>query len=177
MPLFEQLVGQVYLFASEVVTLRRRVNDYTEALLSTAWEKEEQFKREYATSDTNSGDSNMKNEPLVSEKYPASGFVLGEDDEDGEDDEGDEDGEDGLRGDSRVGDHEHDDEDKQKSALDNVAVPMPNHYRDGTSAGLLHDNDDSRDSFMSDDVAEAILTKLQDDASVQRMGRKVIIED
>ena len=40
-------MGQIYLFASEVVALRRRVNDYTEALLSKAWEKEEQFQREF----------------------------------------------------------------------------------------------------------------------------------
>ena len=170
-PLFEQLVGQVYLFASEVVTLRRRVNDYTEALLSTAWEKEERFKREFASTETNSGDLNMNHEPFFSDKSPASGFIIGEDDEDGED--GQVDQHDG----SRVGEYEHDDEDNKKSALDKGDISMPINHREGKNVALIHANDDSRDTFMSDDAAEAILTKLQNDASVQGIGRKLIIEE
>jgi hypothetical protein len=155
-PLFEQLVGQIYLFASEVVVLRRRVNDYTEALLSKAWEKEAQFQREFddrvnieaSASGTDPGSESGRISSHTGS--PHSGLVFGEDDEE---DEGDE-----------------EDEDDAESVSEGREIREAGALSE-SSAGIVEATDAvlatiSEEEFMDDDRADAILRELQVEASL-----------
>eukprot|EP00946_MAST-07B_sp_MAST-7B-sp1_P004171 g4171.t1 len=156
-PLFEQLVGQIYLFASEVVVLRRRVNDYTEALLSKAWEKEAQFRREFNQAGTenkpSAGLAQNKDEAMGT---PLSTLVLGEDDEEEEDEEEEEDDDCAT-----VGGNSPNASDCTKSeengALGNVDV---------SGESLVA----SSAEFMDDDKADEILRQLQADAPLKKLS-------
>lgn len=145
-PLFEQLIGQIYLFASEVVVLRRRVNDYTEALLSKAWEKEAQFQREFNDEvevDTTPAGMGLRSTGagiISSSGTHSSGLVFGEDEEE----------------------DEEDDNDKEKKRR----IAGANSVREGST---VEDTAVEEETFMDDDRANAILLKLQADGS---LGKK-----
>ena len=154
-PLFEQLVGQIYLFASEVVVLRRRVNDYTEALLSKAWEKEASF-----------GASSIKQAPRINLLLAwrktkmrlwehLSTLVLGEDDEEEEDEE-----------------EEEDDDGANEVAILQALVIAPNQKRMGRSKRDVSGESlvASSAEFMDDDKADEILRQLQADAPLKKLS-------
>ena len=117
---------------------------------------------EFSSSKAESGDMNVEHATFFSDSVPPSGFVVGEDDEDGEVDNDDS---------GRVGEGENDDQDKKISTLDDADSSMPSNLGERADFGVMKGHDDSQDDFMSDDIAEEILTKLQEDASVQGIQR------